>query len=60
LLALFDKKYKGIQYNRFHILKSLVYFENAENEPMPLMLKEISWLTISKKIKEEVKKLVSV
>jgi len=60
LLALFDKKYKGIQYNRFHILKSLVYFENAENEPMPLMLKEISWLTISEKIKEEVKKLVSV
>jgi len=60
LLALFDKKYKGIQYNRFHILKSLVYFENAENEPMPLMLKEISWLTISEKIKEEVKKLVYV
>lgn len=58
LLDLFDKKYKGIQYNRLHILKSLVYFEDAENEPMPIMLKRVSWLKIKDKLKREVKRIV--
>lgn len=58
LLDLFDKKYKGIQYNRLHILKSLVYFEDAENEPMPIMLKRVSWLKIKNKLKREVKRIV--
>jgi len=43
LLKLFDKKYKGIQYNKLHILKSLIYFIDADSEPMPVMLKKISW-----------------
>ncbi len=58
LLDLFDKKYKGIQYNRLHILKSLVYFEEAENEPMPIMLKRIPWLKVKNKLKKEVKRIV--
>jgi len=58
LLALFDKKYKGIQYNRFHILKSLVYFEDAEKEPMPLMIKKDGWEQIKKRISKETNKII--
>lgn len=41
-----------------HILKSLVYFEDAEKEPMPKMLVEVSWNEIKKFFKEEIKKLL--
>jgi len=54
LLKMFDKKYKGIEYNRLHILKSLSYFEEAEKDPMPIMLKDIKWSDVKNKIKEEV------
>lgn len=60
LLDLFDKKYTSIQYNRFHILKSLVYFAEAEVEPMPEMLKEISWLKVKNTLKKEVKNMVKI
>ena len=42
-------KYPGV--SQFAICKSLVYFEDAEDEPMPRMLIPRSW--------EEVKRLVS-
>ncbi len=43
MLIFFEKKYRGIEYNKMHILKSLIYFDDAEQEPMPLMLKAIEW-----------------
>lgn len=43
MLGFFEKKYRGIEYNKMHILKSLIYFDDAEQEPMPLMLKSIEW-----------------
>lgn len=55
LLDFFDKKYKEIEYNHLHILKSLIYFQDAENDPMPLMLKKIDWEGIKKKIKRQVR-----
>ena len=55
LLNLFDKKYIGIKYNRFHLLKSLTYFDDAESEPMPEILKDISWEKIKDEIMEKVK-----
>lgn len=48
LLKLFEKKYKNIGFNKLHILKSLVYFVDADNEPMPVMLKGIEWQKIKK------------
>lgn len=54
LFKLFDKKYKNIQYNKLHILKSLVYFTDADNEPMPVMLKKIDW----QKVKDFFQRLV--
>lgn len=58
LLDLFDKKYKDIKYNKFHILKSLIFFEQAEKEPMPIMLKEIQWEQVKNFFKKEIKNII--
>lgn len=54
LIVFFEKKFSDIKYNKLHILKSLVYFSDAEAEPMPMMLKEVSWQKIKEKISQEV------
>ena len=46
LLSLFKRKYKSVNYNMMHILKSLAYFEDAENNPMPKMILPVSWQEI--------------
>jgi len=47
-------KYIKTDFSLTHILKSLVYFDVAEEEPMPRMHQDISW----KKVKEEIIKTV--
>lgn len=37
------QKYSQTKYNEIHILKSLTYFVDADNEPMPRMHTQISW-----------------
>lgn len=54
LILFFEKKFSDIKYNKLHILKSLVYFSDAEAEPMPMMLKEVSWQKVKEKISQEV------
>lgn len=41
MIELYHQKYKDAA--DFLLLKSLIYFEDAEEEPMPKMLKPISW-----------------
>lgn len=55
LLELFNRKYRGIKYNRSHILKSLVYFEDADKQAAPKMVQNISWRKVKEKIIREVK-----
>jgi len=57
LLKLFKKKYKSIDYNLMHIMKSLVYFENAEKDPLPKMISPISWEEVKKFFKAEIKRI---
>ncbi len=57
LLSLFKKKYKSVNYNMLHILKSLAYFENAENNPMPRMILPTSWQEVKSFFKEEIRKI---
>ena len=54
LIGFFEKKYADIKYNKLHILKSLIYFDDAEQEPMPMMIKQVDWDKIKEKIKEAV------
>lgn len=56
ILRLYDKKFGLLKQNKLHILKSLVYFEDAEDDPMPVMLKAVKWEDIKKKIKDSVLK----
>ena len=57
-IQLYDKKYKNLATAEIHIMKSLIYFEDAEPEEMPEMLKEASWGRIKKYFENEVRKLV--
>ena len=41
--------------SEFMVLKSLMYFEDAEKDPLPVMLKEINWNEIKTKIISETK-----
>ncbi len=43
ILRMFETKYARTQYSKPHILKSLTFFADAEKDPMPHMLEEISW-----------------
>lgn len=52
------KKYKNLGCNEFHIFKSLVYFADAESEPMPKMLVSVDWEEVKKYIVGEVKKIM--
>lgn len=49
-----DQKYKDSDFNKIHILKSLVYFTNAESQPMPRMHQKINWEKTKKTIIDRV------
>lgn len=58
LLAFFQEKYSGAEYNLNHIKKSLTYFDEADGEPGPKMLiKGFSWQKIKFFFQSEVRKL---
>jgi len=40
-----------------HILKSLVYFDDAEDEPAPIMMYETNWEDVKNSIKKAVSEL---
>ena len=58
LIGFFEKKYTGVKYNRLHILKSLAYFSDADNEPMPHMIKPIEWEDVKNNIYRETNMLL--
>jgi len=59
LIGFFEQKYKDINYNKLHILKSFIYFEDAENEPMPKMIQEVDWDKVKQNIREKVNEIMS-
>jgi len=56
ILDLVDAKYRGIKYDHYHIFRSLAYFDDADQEPMPKMILPASWREIKKFFISEVKK----
>ncbi len=57
LLKLFKKKFE--QYELFYIIKSLTYFNDAENYADPIVFdKKVTWAKVKSLINEEVNKLV--
>ncbi len=55
MFQLFEQKFPSVNY--FHILKSLTYFDDAENELNPNTIEKISWLNVKKEIEKQVKKI---
>lgn len=51
------KQYPDQKNNINHILKSLTYFEDAENDPMPKIFFKASWQEIKKYFREEVPRI---
>lgn len=41
-LKLYDKKFKALSQNKIHILKSLVYFQDADRDKSPKMIKLVN------------------
>lgn len=41
----------------FMAMKSLTFFDDAEGDPMPYMLTDVSWPQVKARIAEEIKKL---
>jgi hypothetical protein len=48
---------QGVEYNFMYLLKSLMYFENAEADPMPEMLRPVSWPDVRRFFEREAQDL---
>jgi hypothetical protein len=57
IFALIRRRFAGVDYNDYHLLRSLVFFEDAETEPMPRMIRGAAWSGIKSAIVTEVKRL---
>uniref|UniRef100_A0A7C4X9N4 Nucleotidyl transferase AbiEii/AbiGii toxin family protein n=1 Tax=candidate division WOR-3 bacterium TaxID=2052148 RepID=A0A7C4X9N4_UNCW3 len=60
ILKFYDKKYRNLASNLIHIKKSLVFFDDAESDAMPKMIKSVNWEEIKEYFEREVKKLVGI
>ena len=55
ILRFYEKKYgKGLA-NDYHLIKSLVYFADAEEQAMPKMIEQIEWERVKADIVKKVK-----
>jgi len=57
VLTLLHRRFQGVDYNTYHLLKSLVYFADAEEEPMPKMIRTAEWEDVKKALISEVRRL---
>lgn len=57
LLKIYEKKYHKSRPSITHLKKSLIYFEDAETDPMPRMIKKVKWSDVKDWYKKEIKKL---
>lgn len=59
LIDKFNEKYKGVHFQKLHILKSITYFSDAENDPNPDYTQEIAWGDVKIKLEKETKRYLS-
>lgn len=57
LLDAVASKFSDVDYSMMHILKSLSYFEDAQNDPDPDFLVKTNWESVKNKILDETLKL---
>lgn len=52
-LELYDKKFGKLAQNKIYILKSLAYFEDAEQDAMPQMIQKVQWNSVKQFFAEQ-------
>lgn len=57
LLKFYVRKYNQAKFNRLHIVKSLVYFTDAETDVMPKMIENVDWEGVKNFFIEKVKEV---
>ncbi|MGI9037374.1 MAG: nucleotidyl transferase AbiEii/AbiGii toxin family protein [Gemmatimonadota bacterium] len=57
VFTLLERNFTSLNYNEYHLLKSLAYFDDAELEPMPRMIRKVEWSEIRSHVEEEVRRL---
>lgn len=55
LLGQLKRKYPNTDYNIPHILKSLVYFSDADHRPMPRLHRQVSWQQVKNSLINKIK-----
>ncbi|MEK7537203.1 MAG: nucleotidyl transferase AbiEii/AbiGii toxin family protein [Patescibacteria group bacterium] len=58
VFGFYDRKFSILNQNKSHILKSLIYFDDADGQGMPQMLKQVSWTRVKKFFERETKYLI--
>ena len=58
LLELFKATFAQVNYSIIHILKSLTYFDDAEQDPLPDMLVPFAWEETKQFFESEVPRLI--
>ncbi|MBM4132115.1 nucleotidyl transferase AbiEii/AbiGii toxin family protein [bacterium] len=53
LMNIVEQRYRSTEFNAMHLLRSLVYFDDAETEPMPRMLAKVAWPEIRRRLEDE-------
>ncbi len=46
MFTLLRRRFSEVDDDESHLLKSLGCFEDAETEPMPMLIRDVSWPTI--------------
>lgn len=57
VFEMIERRFAGIDFNEYHLLRSLSFFEDAETEPMPRMLRQVDWPDVKNAITAEVRRL---
>jgi predicted nucleotidyltransferase component of viral defense system len=56
MLGFYERKYQSSE--RFHLIKSLIYFDDAENEPDPITIIPIEWKVVKNSLQNIVRLLL--
>ncbi len=60
LINKLPRKFPDSQINIYHLVKSLTYFDDAENEPPPDCIIDISWEKVKQFLREQQNQLIDV
>lgn len=57
IIKFYQKKFTVLNHELYHIYRSLIYFDDAESDPMPNMFEKVEWKEVKEFFQKETKKL---